>query len=73
MIDKSPSDRFLSMGYFKSLIVTMVESVKIDEDLLKRIEKLVKRKDKKIKYAHKKQFVNVAVLTLLEKEENNNE
>ena len=51
----------------------MVESVKIDEDLLKRIDKLVKRKDKKIKYAHKKQFVNVAVLNLLEKEENNNE
>lgn len=73
MINKSPSDKFLSIGYFKSLIITMVESVKIDEDLLKRIDKLVKRKDKKIKYAHKKQFVNMAVLTLLEKEENNNE
>jgi len=50
----------------------MKDNVKIDSDLLKRVEKLIKRKEKKIKYAHKKQFINVAVLNLLEKEENNN-
>jgi len=47
--------------------------VKIDKDLLNRIERLIKRKDKKIKYAHKKQFVDVAVLKLLEKEESEDE
>lgn len=46
-----------------------VNTVKIDEDLLKRVEKLIKMKDKKIKYANKKQFINVAVLQLLEVEE----
>ncbi|MCX8159046.1 MAG: hypothetical protein N3D20_02020 [Candidatus Pacearchaeota archaeon] len=45
--------------------------VKIDKDLLKRIERLIQRKDKKIKYAHKKQFVDIAVLKLLEEEEKN--
>jgi metal-responsive CopG/Arc/MetJ family transcriptional regulator len=44
-------------------------TVKIDETLLGRVEKLIKMKDKKIKYANRKQFINVAVLQLLEKEE----
>lgn len=47
----------------------MADNVKIDKDLLARVEKLIKRKDKKIKYAHKKQFVEVAVLKLIEEEE----
>lgn len=48
-------------------------SVKIDDDLLIRVENLIKRKDKKIIYAHKKQFVDIAVQNLLEKEENTKE
>jgi hypothetical protein len=47
----------------------MADNVKIDRDLLARVEKLIKRKDKKIKYAHKKQFVEIAVLRLIEEEE----
>lgn len=62
--------KFLYYSYFKLLIVTMENTgVKIDGTLLKRVEKLIKRQDKKIQYAHKKQFINVAVLKLLEKEE----
>jgi len=49
------------------------ETVKINSDLLKRINLLIKNKDKKIKYSTAKQFVNVAVLELLIKEEKNNE
>ena len=45
------------------------ETVKIDEDLLKRVIAIIKDKDKKIKYSNAKQFVNVAVLGLLKKEE----
>lgn len=66
------SDNFLNKGYFKLLIVTMRDTVKINKDLLKRVEDLVKQKDKKIRYAHKKQFVEVAVLNLLESEESGN-
>jgi len=46
----------------------MVNVVKIDEDLLKKVKKLVKSKYMKIKYSNTKQFVNVAVLEKLEKE-----
>ncbi len=45
----------------------MGETVKIDKELLERVRKLIKRK--KIRYAHQKQFINVAVLDLLEREE----
>ena len=45
------------------------ETVKINEDLLKRLIAITKDKTKKIKYSTAKQFVNVAVLELLEKEE----
>lgn len=45
------------------------DTTKIDKDLLGRVKKLIKIKNKKIKYAHKKQFINVAVLKLLEEEE----
>jgi metal-responsive CopG/Arc/MetJ family transcriptional regulator len=43
--------------------------VKIDEDLLMRVEKLIENKFKKIKYGNRKQFINYAVIELLEKEE----
>ncbi|MEK6878293.1 MAG: hypothetical protein AABY22_01725 [Nanoarchaeota archaeon] len=45
------------------------ETVKINVDLLKRINLLIKDKDKKIIYATAKQFVDIAVLKLLQKEE----
>jgi hypothetical protein len=47
----------------------MSNVVKIDKDLLERIKHLIRKRDKKIKYSSKKQFVNIAVLELLEKEE----
>ena len=47
----------------------MGNTVKIDQDLLERVGKLIKKKDKKIKYAHQKQFIDIAVLKLLEEEE----
>jgi len=49
--------------------MTKKETVKINEDLLKRVIIITKNKNKKIKYSTAKQFVNVAVLELLEKEE----
>lgn len=45
----------------------MSDVVKIDEDLLKRIKNLVKKKSMKIKYSNVKQFVNIAVLEKLKK------
>lgn len=45
------------------------KTVKIDPDLLRRVYDLIKDKDKKIVYSSAKQFVNIAVLKLLEKEE----
>ena len=45
------------------------ETVKIDENLLKRVKILIQDKDKKIKYSTSKQFINIAVLKLLEEEE----
>jgi|TARA_B100002003_G_scaffold125082_1_gene115402 hypothetical protein len=47
-------------------------TTKIDEDLLERVKKLIKMKNKKIRYDNTKQFINVAVLNLLEKEEGKN-
>jgi metal-responsive CopG/Arc/MetJ family transcriptional regulator len=47
----------------------MVDTVKIDDDLLKRVERLIEDKFKKIKYGSRKQFINYAVIELLEKEE----
>ena len=47
----------------------MSDVVKIDEELLKRINKLIKEKSMKIKYSNAKQFVNIAVLEKLEKDE----
>jgi len=44
-------------------------TVKIDEELLERVKTIIKNPSKKIKYATLKQFVNISVLELLEKEE----
>ena len=46
----------------------MVDSVKIDTDLLKKVKSLIKDKPHKIKYSSAKQFVDIAVLELLQKE-----
>lgn len=46
----------------------MTNTTKIDEDLLNKVKKLVKMKDKKIVYANVKQFINIAVSKLLETE-----
>jgi hypothetical protein len=42
--------------------------VKIDGDLLKEVEEFINRKENKIMYANKKQFINIAVLEKLKKE-----
>ena len=47
----------------------MTDSVKIDKELLENIKKLIKNNSKRIKYSSAKQFVNIAVLELLEREE----
>jgi len=47
----------------------MGDVVKIDEDLLKRVNKLIKESSMKIKYSNAKQFVNIAVLEKLERGE----
>jgi len=46
----------------------MGDSVKIDKDLLDKVNVLIKEMPFKIKYSTAKQFINVAVLELLEKE-----
>lgn len=45
-------------------------TVKMDDELLKRVEKLISHKSKKLKYETRRQFINFAVIDLLEKEEN---
>jgi len=49
----------------------MADVVKIDEELLKKVKKLVNNKENRIKYSNSKQFVNIAVLEKLEKEVGN--
>ena len=44
-------------------------TVKIDRKLLRRVKKLIKKESKKIQYASAKQFVNIAVMKLLNEEE----
>ena len=46
----------------------MSNVVKIDEELLKKVKRLVKTRYMKIKYSNVKQFINIAVLEKLEKE-----
>ncbi len=59
--------------FYKLLIVTVIAMgdavVKIDEDLLNRVKKLIKNKPKKYRYRTKRQFMDIAVLELLDKEE----
>ena len=43
-------------------------TVKLDSALLKDIKKLLKKTSQRIRYTNVKQFVNIAVLHLLEKE-----
>ena len=50
----------------------MADVVKIDEELLKRIKKLIKESSMKIKYSNAKQFVNIAVLNKIDEEVRNN-
>jgi hypothetical protein len=47
----------------------MAETVKIDSSLLEKVYKVISKGSKRIKYASAKQFINVAVLELLEREE----
>ena len=47
----------------------MANVVKIDEELLKNIKKIIKKKDIRIKYSNVKQFINIAVLEKLQKED----
>jgi hypothetical protein len=46
----------------------MSNVVKIDEELLKKVKKLIKDKSIRLKYSNSKQFINIAVLEKLEKE-----
>ena len=48
----------------------MSDVVKIDEELLKKVKKLVSTKENRIKYSNAKQFVNIAVLEKLNEEFN---
>jgi len=43
--------------------------VKIDSELLERVENFIKKSRNRIKYANKKQFIDLAVLEKLEKED----
>ena len=43
-------------------------TVKLDSELLNRVKQLLKKSPHKILYTNLKQFVNIAVLQLLEKE-----
>ena len=42
--------------------------VKIDSELLGRIDGFISKNENKLRYTNKKQFVNIAVFELLEKE-----
>jgi len=44
------------------------DNVKIDAEILKKVIAITKDKTKRIKYATAKQFVDIAVMELLEKE-----
>ena len=41
--------------------------VKIDSELLKKVEAFIKKKENKYKYVNKKQFIDIAVLEKLKK------
>jgi hypothetical protein len=50
----------------------MSDVVKIDEELLEKLKKLIKESSMKIKYSNARQFVNIAVLNKIEEEIKNN-
>ena len=80
-IDNSNVVSFINTSYLQLFKVTnsnchkernkskMTDVVKINEDLLKKVKKLIKEDSMKIKYSNAKQFVNIAVLEKLEKED----
>ena len=45
----------------------MSNVVKIDEELLEKVKKIIGSKDNRIKYSNVKQFINLAVLEKLKK------
>ncbi len=44
--------------------------VKIDPSLLKEVEELINKEENRIRFANKKQFINIAVYDLLNKIKN---
>ena len=42
--------------------------VKVDSGLLKEVEEFINKKENKLKYVNKKQFIDIAVYDLLKKE-----
>lgn len=42
--------------------------VKVDSELLKEVEEFINKKENKLRYNNKKQFVDIAVHDLLKKE-----
>jgi hypothetical protein len=42
--------------------------VKIDAELLGEVEEFIGKRENRLKYAHKKQFINIAVLEKLNQE-----
>lgn len=47
----------------------MADSVKINKELLKRVNSIIKTSPNNIKYSSAKQFIDIAVLELLQTEE----
>ncbi len=46
-------------------------AVKIDADLLKKVQEFINKDENRLKYANKKQFIDVAVFEKLNKEVEN--
>ena len=47
--------------------------VKVDKELLKRVEEFISRQENKLRYINKKQFIDIAVDSLLSKHESKDE
>ena len=50
-------------------MVKSADSVKIDAELLGEVEQFIFKKENRLKYDSKKQFINIAVLEKLNREE----
>jgi len=48
-----------------------ISVVKIDSGLLKRVDEFINKKSNRFNYANKKQFIDLAVIEKLRKEEDN--